>query len=632
MISVNQEVPYRTVQHKRLVREIRARKTFSERKLSHRYKQWRESDEQQQLYIKESEADRIAKASKSGSGVIDYVQVEIPYSFGMMMTQHTYFASVFLGGRSPIHQYTGRHGEGEDKVLAVESLIDYQVNVGKNILPYYIWLYDACKYGVGILGEYWVEEQHHVSVIKEEDELYLGRPSGKKQKIKTSETVDGYHGHKFFNVRPDKFFHDPRVTYANLQKGEYCGRETSIPWTEIKTGALQGQYFNIEELEKSLTSRETGFNDNRSSQMVYPEPQDVIFEGDSKDKGFVKIWEFYVKIIPKEWKLGKGEYPEIWIFTVANETILIECRPYSCYCNEYPYSAIEQEIDGYMLYKRGVMEQGKPLNDIITWLFNTHFFNVRSALNNQFIYDPRAISLKDVMDPGPGKRIAMKPEFAGQDIRKFFQQLPVSDVTRSHISDQDMVGSMMQRMSGIVDNMQGLVNDGGRKTATEVRRAGDAGIGRQRILAEYISAMGFMPHSQRILQNTQQFYELERKYKIAGDTATGTEFMDITPASIAGFFDFVPVDGTLPVDRFAQANLWKEILLGVNQMPQIAMQYDLAKIFSWMSQLSGLKNIKRFRINIQQPGMNPMGGGVVPMNQLNNLNEPAQLPNMGPTG
>ena len=90
----------------------------------------------------------------------------------------------------------------------------------------------------------------------------------------------------------------------------------------------------------------------------------------------------------------------------------------------------------------------------------------------------------------------------------------------------------------------------------------------------------------------------------------------MSPEDIAGFYDFVPVDGTLPIDRFAQANLWKEILLGMAQMPMIAQQYDIGRIFEWMSQLAGLNSIRQMRI---QPTPDSMirelaaGGEIEPM-------------------
>ena len=75
----------------------------------------------------------------------------------------------------------------------------------------------------------------------------------------------------------------------------------------------------------------------------------------------------------------------------------------------------------------------------------------------------------------------------------------------------------------------------------------------------------------------------------------GTNWIDVSPEAIQGFFDYVPVDGTLPVDRFAQATLWRELFLTMVKIPGLAEQFDMARIFAWVAQLTGLKNINQFR-------------------------------------
>ena len=126
--------------------------------------------------------------------------------------------------------------------------------------------------------------------------------------------------------------------------------------------------------------------------------------------------------------------------------------------------------------------------------------------------------------------------------------------------------------------------------------------------------------------------------------SAGDSFANVDPESINGFFDFVPVDGTLPIDRFAQANLWKEILGQMRTMPELAMKFDVAKIFEWVAQLAGLKNIGQFRVQVMPPGMmQPPGvpqGNVVPMpppvfaggGAVKNINEPQQIAGLGATG
>src|SRR5215470_9107689 len=101
-------------------------------------------------YMPESEQD-MARRNLRGLGSPRYTTIMIPYTYGMLMSAHTYWTSVFFA-RAPIHQYMGRHGEAEMQVMALEALVGYQVETGMMIPPYYIWLYDAGKYGHGVLG------------------------------------------------------------------------------------------------------------------------------------------------------------------------------------------------------------------------------------------------------------------------------------------------------------------------------------------------------------------------------------------------------------------------------------------------------------------------------------------------
>jgi hypothetical protein len=184
----------------------------------------------------------------------------------------------------------------------------------------------------------------------------------------------------------------------------------------------------------------------------------------------------------------------------------------------------------------------------------------------------------------------------------------------------------------------GVLQGSGRKTATEVRSASTFGVNRLKTNAEFFSAMGWAPMGQMMVQNSQQYYDAEMKLKIVGDLAgeAGEKFVNVAPESITGFYDFVPVDGVLPIDRFAQANLWKELLAGMRTMPEVAQGYDLVRMFAWVAQLAGLKNINQFKVKVLPPGVagaQAQAGNIVPMPKgPGNANEPAQIPNMGATG
>jgi len=75
----------------------------------------------------------------------------------------------------------------------------------------------------------------------------------------------------------------------------------------------------------------------------------------------------------------------------------------------------------------------------------------------------------------------------------------------------------------------------------------------------------------------------------------------ISPEDIAGAYDYIAVDGTLPIDRSQQAMLWTEMfktagMFGPIEQNPILQSYNIAEIFAWVAQLLGLKNMDRFRL------------------------------------
>ena len=342
---------------------------------------------------------------------------------------------------------------------------------------------------------------------------------------------------------------------------------------------------------------------------------------DAKHPAAVFAYEFYVDLIPREWGVGPECFPQKWCFTITEDfALIIGATPLGQMHGKFPFSVLEPEVEGYAIESRGIPEIVAPLQNTMDWLVNSHFYNVRAALNNQFIVDPSKLVLKDVEAGEPGFIWRLRPEAFGTDIRSIFTQVPVTDVTRTNMQDLQQMFGLGERTLGINDQIMGVLNTGGRKTATEVRTAAGFGTNRLKTNTEYMSAMGFSQHSQKLVQNSQQFYDAEMKLKIVGDLAlaAGPGFMNVTPDAIMGFFNFVTVDGTLPVDRTAQANLWKDMMSNLRMMPpQVAMGFDWVKIFTWVGSLAGLKNINQFKVQVMPPGMDMTNavaaGNVIPM-------------------
>jgi hypothetical protein len=264
-----------------------------------------------------------------------------------------------------------------------------------------------------------------------------------------------------------------------------------------------------------------------------------------------------------------------------------------------------------------MMEIAEPLNEVLSWLVNTHFFNVRKVLNNMFIADPSRVVTSDFKNPDQGLMIRLRPEAFGTPIDNVIKQLPVHDVTQTHLADMGGIMEMMQQVLGVNSQLMGMLDGSGRKTATEVRGSTGFSMNRLKTQAEYMSAMGWAPLSQMQVQSTQQHLDIERYYKLTGDLLPGGKSsILVNPESITGFYDYIPVDGTMPVDKLAMANLWKELMVGMQSNEQLMMEYDIGKVFAYTAQLAGAKNINRFKVNVQPDAdiqSQAQAGNLVPM-------------------
>lgn len=590
---MHKELRWRTEQHDKIRDAVWQRFVWSRDAFASRRQAWARAEEVFAAYAPLNEEEKRRK-DRQRQGDSTFSQIVVPFSYATLLSAHSYWTSVFLG-RDVVFQYTARHGEGHHKVQAVESVIDYQVHVGRCFAPLYLWLLDAGKYGIGILGNYWDEEYISVSrydiVPREFDGVPLPGP-GKKSLIQ--DVVKAYCGNRLFNVRPMDWFPDPRVSVLRFQEGEFCARYVAATWNSLRKSPEE--YFNLDVVRERMPSfegvmhREAG----RSTELPVEDTRRI---WESNRRNVVELIEMVWELIPSEWGLGDSDIPEKWVITLAGGEVVIGCRPQGLYHGKFPYFILSYDMDAYSLNLRGMMEVLEPLESTLSWLLNSHLFNVRRAINDQLVVDPSRVVMRDLLEGGPGRIIRLTPSAYGSDIRSVVSQLPVVDITKQHLQSAQAVVDLIQRVSGVTDNIMGLVNTGGRKTATEVRTSTSFGVNRLKTFCEFNSALGWEPLAQALLQNTQQLMDEEITVKVAGDLLQGDpHFITVGPDDISGFYDFVPVDGTLPIDRFAQANLWKEILMGLAQMPQIAANYDIAGIFSWMAQLAGLKNITQFRV------------------------------------
>lgn len=604
--SEHLDLKYGSDRHKLFLDAVRNRVQKSDEKYRAVVSRYNAMEERFDAYVHESEIDKRRKAKQDTTGLPDYVQVNIPYTYAMIMTAHTYLASVLLS-RDPIFRFAGAHGETEQQTQSLEAIVNYQMIRGAALVPLYLWLFDALKYNVGSLGHFYDEQYSNVTRIVEQQRTFGNIKLGSPKKVKQTARIAKYKGTKVYNVRPHDLIVDPSVPIWNFQEGEFAGRKFTISLLDLKKGYADGKYINMEQIEKmaatknsmSIAKRDAG---GRTADVPNTTGSDTT-SGYSNDIAFNPIFdgiELEINLIPSQWKLGTSDYPEKWVFTVLEDDVIVGMRPCGYYHDRFSMEIVQSELNSHNLVNRSLAEVVEPLEDTMNWLFNSHFFNVRKALNDTLVYDPSRVSRRDLLEPAAGKLIRLLPEAYGTNPAEAVKQLQVVDVTRSNLTDVKIIEQVLQRVVGITDGIMGMSSTT-RKTASEVRSNNSFSLARQKTVTEFISIQGFTNLADVFVSNIQQFYDEEMTFRIAGSLSNqGNAFVNVNPETIMGRYDFLPVDGTMPVDKFAMMNSWKELLQVFMKTPQLGQRYDITKIIGHVMELGGIRNLRQFEVQVSQ--------------------------------
>jgi hypothetical protein len=623
------EIPFKSEKHTAVMTFLKTRIDVARQQRMKRVNNWNKADDLFQSYVKETEVDSRRRAVRD-TGIPQFTTITVPYSYATLMTAHTYWTSVFLA-RDPVLQVQGNNDEAQTSEQAVESLLQYYVITGRNLVPYYIWLLDQGKYGEGIVGMAWDVERRFIPELVQRPRTFMGiEVPGTLESIWTSKELIGYQGVRLFNVRPHDFLFDPNVSLKDFQNGEFAGHDAFVSMVKLKDQEAQGAFYNM----AFVKGRKQSLRAQRLNSLIGTNTDNMPGSSSEMPGGAgggvgdgalgCDLTEITIELVPRDLGLAARDYVEKWSFTIANDEVIVSAQPQGWYHDRFMYDVLEHEIEGYNVSKRGMMEMLQPLNITLDWLFNTHFYNVRKTLNNEFIYDPSILVSKDVEAPGPGKLIRVRPEAYGKDVRASFYQLQTADVTGRHIQDASMVMEMMQRLTGVNDTVMGMLNNS-RRTATEVRSSSSFAVNRLKTQCEYYSAMGFAPHTVRMIQVAQQMIQgnTEQWVRIVGNRSEPTtRFINVNAEQIKGQFDYIPVDGTMPIDRQAQASVFTQMLQQMASIPTVAQAYDWARLFGYAAELHGVRNLQRFKVQVVPDGMAAAGaaaGNLVPAGQAANL-------------
>ena len=611
--------------HKKLAQYVKDRLELSSRHMSKFYDRWTTNERRVQAYIHLRDYEAIKREQNNKKNWTPKpVDIIVPYSYSAAHTVNTYLLHTF-GGRKPIFQIASNSGLHVNKAQKLETKIDYDCAHSRFVKQLWQCGMDSIVYGCGIYRVQFKQKRGLRTFQVSEVGGLLGALAQGPERSK--EEISTYEGNEIEAIDPFMFFPDPRVPMAEVNKrGEF------VFWRSY-TSRLQllkdPSYQWLDELP--VMPRSAGEESNNQSE------RNVISMGESHPgrddswarssvERYVQLDEGTVDLIPVEFGLSESDRPERWLITLANGGRVIKAEPFDADHELHPVAVFEPSSFGYGFGQPGLMDFVGPLQDIMSWFFNSHIKNVNTAINNQLVVDPNMIEMQDLKMGGEGRIIRLKRAAMGQDTRSAVQQLQVMDVTRGHVGDAQMLMRLADSLVGVNENMRAIQDAGSRKTATEVRTTAESAASRLASMARLASAQALVDVSEMSALNNMQYLSQEFYLRMFGPDALDDAFM-ASPELIVGDFYFPIHDGTLPLDKVALLDVWRQIFMAVLQDPQLRMGFDIFKMFTWIGQLGGAQNIEQFMI--QQPGQGPID----PMAQMGMMPQPdeqvAQQANAG---
>jgi len=622
--------------HKDLLTKIYNRARESSNEMKKRHDSWKKIDHSLTAYVPLDDAESITKQKDSRKPV----SIVVPYSYATLETLLTYFVSAFLD--MPIFRYEGSSPADLIGAIMLEKVIEHHSMYFKHALNLHTQYRDSLAYGFGAVATGWDKKWGFKTEIQPDGffSQIFSKFINTGQKRVNVETIL-YEGNTLRNIDPYLYLPDPNVPTHEVQRGEFVG------WIEplnkmrlLEMEREDDSIFNV----KYITTNYQGysqFNLTRGSSGTGRYDRDGSATGGyatTTTTPIDVIW-MYVNLIPKEWKLGTKEYPEKWLFGLAADKYVICAKKLGLNHDMYPVSVSAPDFDGYSTSPISRLEMLYGLQETLDWLFSSHITNVRKAINDMLIVDPSLINIADLEDPKPGKLIRMRRTAWGKGVENAVKQLPVTDITKQHISDAGYIVDLIQRVSAATDAVSGVIRKTSeRVTAQESKSTQASALSRLAKAAKITSLQSMFDIGLMFASQCQQLMTNDMYVKTTGtwqellikEYGPDVSRLKVSPNDLVISYDLIIKDGSVQTSE--QSDNWVQLFQIICQQPALFQNFDVVRIFKHIARVMGAKDINEFilqhgqvpQINAQVQPQAKIDKGV----QAGNLVPTGQLPGM----
>jgi len=578
--------------------------------MQRRYPAWREIDKMCTAYI-QPDARELKEQDADDRTPVALV---LPLLYSVRETLLTYVVMTMLD--DPMFKLRGTGPEDTLGALVLQEVLASQCRYFAAPLKMYYTYQDSLTYGTGYAYPRWVREIGKRTVSRTynayspdqagiEALLYGVTPASTPYHETVTDVV--FEGNQIETIDPYLALPDPNVASYEANRGEFFGWiERTNLFAMLADEAESGGYFNVKYLKglDGTSALMTQPNDARNKYSIGGRLfQDTIASA-------VDNLHIFVRLIPADWELTSSQKPELWAFTLSGDSIITRANKVEFDHARIPIVSCSPDSDGYSSSPLSRLELVFPAQHAINWYINSHIAVVKKISNGTVVVDSSRVEMATLKRKGFGKVIELKRTSWGTNVKDAVFQFQEHDPTSTHMSDALLLMDLVNRVTGAVDQMQGVARrNSGDVSAQEAANVHSGALSRLQTMAFRLFYQNHAPLGRMMISHTQQFSQMEKHVRLAaglmpeellqiyGDSIrvdkSGAAYAWTTPDTLRVPYDLAIGDSTNPPATNLQTmtTLYQAALAN----PETVQKLDLVRVFLELARVAGFKNASEFR-------------------------------------
>lgn len=600
--NVSASHPFKNAKnHAKLLQHIKDRMILSASLRDQLTSRYNAIDKDVAAYMKLSDEDKKRRAAQLEGKGPKGVAMHVPFVLLHLDDALTYFLNVFAP-ETGMFQALGKKDDQPILNSLAELMNSHADDRGyfREILKF---CFDAMKYNLSGIRNTWESEQGNV-VINDS----ANRPTRRRETI--------WQGNDLKCIDMYNTVWDPSVHPIDVhRKGEYVGEIEMITPFRLRKLAMDGAYFNIE----NITSRDPNTNTGESFYRVPPQLWDgqtssqddsvnwlsILNRSGNNEFGTIgegiELWHMTIQLMPNEFGLKAAEAGnqatlETWRITIANGNTMIAAVHLPNAHGRLPYNFASPMEDNLGLTQKSIAEILAPFQNLGSFLVNTHMSAIRRNIWDLILYDPSIIDLAQIPEGDVAGRVPVLPAGYGKDINKAVWQNGNILDTKETMNQLMKVIELMQMMwptSASASQVAGI----DRAVEDQVTETVQSSNRRLQKAAKLIDDQAFKAMRMMMISNIQEY---QPEITVMGSTG---EEIQINPKDFRGKDYSKGIgQGLKTMDKQALVRQTRTLIQAILQSQEAAQQFDLPALLNGLSDQMDMRiDLSQYRKQVQAP-------------------------------